>query len=150
MSVRDGLLVRTLRTKKHIDEQTDSLTEMTQVPETEEEEKSTPDTLIYQQIPLPSFDDTHFITTSKSKKPSWNISLVYNGQMGRGDNYLAAASIGKGSFNAASNTFIPMQFNNWIDYNAYLNYASTVTHDAETRSIMNIAMLNSSVNGGVM
>ena len=146
----NGQRVRTLRTKKHIDEQTDSLTEMPQVTKTEEEEKSTPDTLIYQQIPLPSFDDTHFITTSKSKKPSWNISLVYNGQMGRGDNYLAAASIGKGSFNAASNTFIPMQFNNWIDYNAYLNYASTVTHDAETRSIMNIAMLNSSVNGGMM
>lgn len=131
-------------------EQTDSLTEMTQVPETEEEEKSTPDTLIYQQIPLTAFDDTHFIATTKSKKPSWNISLVYNGQMGRGDDYLAATSIGKGSFNAASNTFIPMQFNNWIDYNAYLNNASTIAYDAETRSIMNIAMLNSSVNGGVM
>ena len=106
------------------------------------------DTLIYQQKPLPLPDDTEFITTISHKKSSWDISLTYNGQMGRGDDYLAATSIGKGSFNAASNSFIPTQFNNWIDYNAYLNYTSTVSRDAETRSIMNIAMLNSSVNGG--
>ena len=108
------------------------------------------DTLIYQQMPLPLPDDTEFITTINNKKSAWNISLTYSGQMGREDDYLAATSIGKGSFNAASNTFIPTQFYNWIDYNTYLNYASTVSRDAETRSIMNIAMLNSSINGGVI
>lgn len=131
----------------YIEEQTDSLTEMAQVPETED---SKSDTLIYQQMSQPLPDETEFITTISNKKSAWDISLTYNGQTGRGDDYLAATSIGKGSFNAASNTFIPTQFNNWIDYNAYLNYASTVSHDAESRSIMNIATLNSSVNGGVV
>ena len=162
-SVRDGHIVLTARTKQQpvlsihtrdtityypVKETIDTLTETAQVPEMEEIKDSTQDTLIYQQIPLPLSDDTEFVITTKNKESLWNISLSYNGQLGRHDDYLAATTIGKGSFNATSNSFIPTQFNNWIDYNDYLNYASTVSHDAETRSIMNIAMLNSSVNGG--
>ena len=162
-SILDRHKDRTARTKQHsilsihttdtkpyypIKEIIDTLTEMAQAVETEEEKELKSDTLIYQQIPLPSSDDTEFIITTKNKESLWNISLSYNNQLGRHDDYQAAATIDKGSFNATSNIFITTQFNNWIDYNNYLNDAPTVVYDAETRSIMNIATLNSSVNGG--
>ena len=132
----------------YIVEQTDTLTEMVQAVEIEEKEDSKPDTLIYQQTPLPNLDDIDYITTTKKKESLWNISLSYNNQLGKHDDYQAAATIDKGSFNATSNIFIPTQFNNWIDYNNYLNNAPTVVYDTETRSIMNIATLNSSIDGG--
>lgn len=151
---QDGQNVRSGRTKQYpiVSIPTDSVPyyPIMEAIDTLTQSAQASDTLIYQQMPLPLPDDTEFITTINNKNSSWDISLTYNGQIGREDDYLAATSIGKGSFNAASNTFIPMQFNNWIDYNAYLNYAPLVLHDAETRSIMNIAMVNSSVNGGVI
>lgn len=151
---QDGQNVRSGRTKQYqiVSIPTDSVSyyPIMEANDTLTQTAQASDTVIYQQMPLPLPDDTEFVTTINNKKSSWDISLTYNGQIGRGDDYLAATSIGKGSFNAVSNTFIPMQFNNWIDYNTYLNYAPLVLHDAETRSIMNIAMVNSSVNGGVI
>ena len=90
------------------------------------------------------------LTAQKKPSHSWNISLTYSGLVGRNDNYLAQTTIGKSSFAAASNLMMPIQFNNWIDYDFYLNTAQGVLQDAETRSIMAIAAQNSNINGGWM
>ena len=83
---------------------------------------------------------------------SWDIRLAYNGQMGQRDDYLAATTIGKGSFDAASNGPIPAEYgyDNWIGYNDYLNNSPLVSDDAETRSLMNIAAQNCAINDGMM
>ena len=83
---------------------------------------------------------------------SWDIRLAYNGQIGQRDDYLAATTIGKGSFYSNSNSPIPSEqaFDNWIGYNYYLNNNPYVADDAETRSLMNIAAHNFAVNGGKM
>lgn len=80
----------------------------------------------------------------------WKLSLSFNGQAGRSDDFLAATTIGQGSFSAYSNQMIPAEqvFSNWKDYNQYLN--TQVLSDEETRSIMSIAAQNVAVNGGVM
>ena len=133
-------------------EQIDTLTKIAQ--EIPQEEESQRDTLIYQQLsPLPSNDEYHFTTTTKSKPSgTWDIRLAYNGQIGQRDDYLAATTIGKGSFDATSNSPIPEEhaYDNWISYNYYLNNSPYVTDDAETRSLMNIAAQNSAINGGMM
>lgn len=111
------------------------------------------DTLTDRQRPMYPTDEPHYTPGTKSgSSPSWNISLAYNGQIGQRDDYLAAATIGQGSFNAVSNSPIPFDrpFDNWIDYNYYLNNSIPVAGDAETRSLTNIAAQNSAVNGGRM
>ena len=127
------------------EEQTGTSIETTQTTEA----KTTKDSVIYQNFPLSSTDE---LFTAKPVTPnrSWNISVAYNGLMGREDDYLAQTSIGKSSFNAVSNTYVPTQFDNWNDYYTYLNYVPMVMLDAETRSLLNISLQNSYVNGGLV
>lgn len=127
------------------EEQTETSKETTQTAET----KPAKDSVIYQDFPLPSTDEL-FTTRSLTPNRSWNISVAYSGLMGREDDYLAQTSIGKSSFNAVSNTYVPTQFDNWKDYYTYLNYVPMVMLDAETRSLLNISLQNSYVNGGLV
>lgn len=104
-------------------------------------------------VPVSSFEEFDYQALVQPKpSASWDIRLTYHGQIGRSDDYLAAATIGQGSFNALSNTSIPTDrgFNNWIDYNYYLNYSPLVTRDAETRSLMNIAAKNTTASSVFM
>ena len=87
------------------------------------------------------------LAQTKKRSNPWNITLTYSG-LGRNDDYLAAATIGDMSFDAASNTMLPASASNWIDYDFYLNTAPGIVMDAETRSLMNIAAQNSSINNG--
>ena len=114
-------------------EQEEQMETPTETPLTTEAE-TREDTVVYQNLPLPSADEL-FITELVSTSHSWNISVAYNGLIGQNDNYLSAAS---GSFS------------NWIDYNYYLNNSPSVPDDAETRSLMNIAAQNSLINSGLM
>ena len=125
------------------EEQIETSIETTQTTEA----KTTKDSVIYQNFPLPSTDE---LFTTKPVNRSWNISVAYSGLMGREDDYLAQTSIGKSSFNAVSNTYVPTQFDNWNDYYTYLNYVPMVMLDAETRSLLNISLQNSYVNGGLV
>ena len=127
------------------DEQTETSKETTQTTEA----KTTKDSVIYQNFLLPSTDEL-FTTQPLTPNRSWNISVAYSGLMGREDGYLAQTSIGKSSFNAVSNTYVPTQFDNWNDYYTYLNYVPMVMLDAETRSLLNISLQNSYVNGGLV
>jgi RNA polymerase sigma-70 factor (ECF subfamily) len=81
---------------------------------------------------------------------SWRISMSFVGIAGSSENYMAQATIGKSSFASASNVFIPTQFSNWVDYNDYLSNSPAVIQDAETRSINNIALQNSTINQGLI
>lgn len=131
-----------------IEERTDTLTE------TAQEEESPRDTLIYQPLPtLPSNEEYHLTVTTKSEpSDKWDLKLAYNGQIGQRDDYLAATTVGKGSFDAATNSPIPVEqvFDNWIGYNYFLNNSPYVSDDPETRSLINIATQNSAINGGKM
>ena len=119
-----------------------------------QEEEPQRDTLNYQQLPpLPSNNEYHLKATTKSEPSgAWDIRLAYNGQIGQRDDYLAATTIGKGSFDAASNSPIPTEhaYDNWFSYNYYLSNSPYVSDDPETRSLINIATQNSAVNGGKM
>ena len=131
-----------------IEEETDTLTE------TAQEEESPRDTLIYQPLPpLPSNEEYHLTVTTKSEpSDKWDLKLAYNGQIGQRDDYLAATTVGKGSFDAATNSQIPTEdaYDNWFVYNYYLSNSPYVSDDPETRSLINIATQNSAVNGGKM
>lgn len=137
---------------KMIEEQIDTLTATAQ--DAPQEKAPQRDTLIYQQLPpLPSQEEPHYTTGIKVEpSPMWGIKLAYNGLIGQRDDYLAATTIGKGSFYSNSNSPIPSEYgyDNWIGYNYYLNNNPNVVDDAETRSLMNIAAQNSAVNGGKM
>lgn len=116
--------------------------------ESGEERLETPKT-----TPKTSSDDSHDVPIIKSEPSgTWGIRLAYNGQIGQRDDYLAATTIGKGSFDAFSNSQIPIEkkFDNWADYNYYLYNNSYASDDAETRSLVNIASKNSAINGGQM
>lgn len=113
------------------------------------QDSSIQNTMTPQTIP----DEPHNTTIIQAKpSTSWDIRLAYNGQMGQRDDYLAAATIGKGSFYSVSNSQIPSEhaYDNWIGYNDYLNNNHGVWDDAEARSLMNIATQNAAVNGGMM
>lgn len=131
-----------------IEEETDTLTE------TAQEEESPRDTLIYQPLPpLPSNEEYHLTVTTKSEpSDKWDLKLAYNGQIGQRDDYLAATTVGKGSFDAATNSQIPTEdaYDNWFVYNYYLSNSPYVSDDPETRSLINIATQNSAINGGKM
>lgn len=99
---------------------------------------------------IPAFESGHLLVAQAEVSRPWHISMTYSGIAGNNEDYMAQASVGKTSFNAISNTSIPTQFNNWIDYALYLNYDPMVVRDAETRSINYIATLNSTLNGGMM
>jgi RNA polymerase sigma-70 factor (ECF subfamily) len=107
------------------------------------------DTLIHQPITPSSVN--HVIKTVPTKR-SWNISVAYNGLMGRRDDYLAAATIHNGSSHVIDYDLLPADysFSNWMDFNFYLNNSPNVRDDEETRSIMNIAAQNSAIDGGWM
>lgn len=135
-------------------ERIDTLAETAQ--EVSQEEERQQDTLIYQQLPsLPTIEEPVYAASTRSKSSTWDIRLAYNGQMGQRDDYLAATTIVKGSFNATSNSPIPSEhaYDNWIDYHLYLTYLNNgpnVSDDMETRALMNIAAQNSAVNSGMM
>ena len=100
------------------------------------------------QLPQTSQEHPSYTASIKPKGTTWNIRLAYSGQLGQGDDYLAASTIGHGTFGALSNSFIPENrgFDNWIDYNYYLSYSPLVKPDAETRSLMNIATQNTAAH----
>ena len=106
------------------------------------------DSDIYQHnILLPSVDEL-FTTKHVTTSPSWNISVAYSGLIGQQDNYLAEANYSY--YTPDVQTPVQPSFSNWIDYNDYLNNSPFVPDDAETRSLMNIAVQNSVVNSGMM
>lgn len=106
------------------------------------------DSDIYQHnILLPSVDEL-FTTKHVTASPSWNIRVAYSGLIGQQDNYLAEANYSY--YTPDVQTPIQPSFSNWIDYNDYLNNSPFVPDDAETRSLMNIAVQNSVVNSGMM
>ena len=106
------------------------------------------DSDIYQHnILLPSVDEL-FTTKHVTTSPSWNIRVAYSGLIGQQDNYLAEANYSY--YTPDVQTPIQPSFSNWIDYNDYLNNSPFVPDDAETRSLMNIAVQNSVVNSGMM
>ena len=106
------------------------------------------DSAIYQHnILLPSVDEL-FTTKHVTASPSWNIRVAYSGLIGQQDNYLAEANYSY--YTPDVQTPIQPSFSNWIDYNDYLNNSPFVLDDAETRSLMNIAVQNSVVNSGMM
>ena len=144
----------------YIVEQTDTLTEMLQAVETEEKkekEESKPDTLIYQQIPLPTLDDTEFIATAKAQKPkksSWNIMLAYHANRGGRDENIVSKdfryidkmnSLLSQLPNLPHSGIIPelpddsdIPTDNWIDFNNYM--LSNTYLDLESRSLAYIAI----------
>ena len=89
---------------------------------------------------------------SSSTNQSWKVSASVCGPVGRRDDYLAAATIGRGSFDAYSNSKLlaTQVFGNWKDYGQYLDANAWMLHDIETRSIMNIASQNAAINEGAM
>ena len=106
------------------------------------------DSAIYQHnILLPSVDEL-FTTKYVTASPSWNIRVAYSGLIGQQDNYLAEANYSY--YTPDVQTPVQPSFSNWIDYNDYLNNSPFVLDDAETRSLMNIAVQNSVVNSGMM
>lgn len=111
------------------------------------------DTLIHQQITLPSFDDKHLIAATKTKKSSWEIHLAYNGQIGHSSIDLSPTAIYTNSFASTSNSFVPSYYsiNNWIDYAWSLNNAFPTNEvTSETRSLKKIAEENAMINHGEM
>ena len=132
-----------------VEEKADTLTNVAQAPK---EKEPTPDTLIFQQIPLPSFNETHLIAGTK-KEPSWDIKLAFNGQIGRSNTEISPTEIYTNSFASASNSFVPSDYsiNNWIDYSWSLNNAIPSDEvSAETRSLKEIAAQNALINHGEM
>lgn len=106
------------------------------------------DSAIYQHnILLPSVDEL-FTTKHVTASPSWNIRVAYSGLIGQQDNYLAEANYSY--YTPDVQTPVQPSFSNWIDYNNYLNNSPFVPDDAETRSLMNIAVQNTVVNSGMM
>ena len=108
--------------------------------------------VIFQQIPLPSFNETHLIAGTK-KEPSWDIKLAFNGQIGRSNTEISPTEIYTNSFASASNSFVPSDYsiNNWIDYSWSLNNAIPSDEvSAETRSLKEIAAQNALINHGEM
>ena len=89
---------------------------------------------------------------SSSTNQSWKVSASVCGPVGRRDDYLAAATIGRGSFDAYSNSKLlaTQVFGNWKDYGQYLDANAWMLNDIETRSIMNIASQNAAINEGAM
>ena len=126
--------------------------EQTEVPkETQTPKTETPkDTIIYQPAPQPTINMPSPEPVKADR--SWNISIAYNGMFGQQNKYIADATIGFGSFDASSNTMIPLDYayDNWIGYNTYLNDIPYGLKDAETRSLMEIAAQNTTVNNGDM
>ena len=80
---------------------------------------------------------------------SWNISLAYNGQAARGDDFMAASTINYSDFQEASTNKSYHQFSNWVDYSNYLKSHSAEL-DEEKRSLISIATQNIDVNNGAM
>ena len=106
------------------------------------------DSAIYQHnYLLPSVDEL-FATKHVATSRSWNIRVAYSGLIGQQDNYLAEANYSY--YTPDVQTPVQPSFSNWIDYNDYLNNSPFVPDDAETRSLMNIAVQNSVVNSGMM
>lgn len=107
-----------------------------------------------EQHPLPRPTDQLILAQTLKPRPSlWHISLSYNGQTGRRDDFIAATGVGTYSFGAGANTMIPVDatYHNWADYGWYLsNMAPIGLSQAETRSLLNIAVLNTAVNNGEM
>ena len=133
-----------------IEEEADTLTKVAQAPK---EKEPTPDTLIHQQITLPSLDDTHLIAATKAKKSSWEIHLAYNGQIGQESTNITPTAIRTNSFASTSNSYIPTDysFSNWIDYSWSLNNAFPADMvSTETRSLKDIAAENAMINHGEM
>ena len=122
---------------------------LTEVAQDTAEKDSLPSRPIMQPAPLPSQESPVY---TKPKADTWNIRLAYNGQLGQRDDYLAASTIGNGSFEALSNSNIPSDrtFDNWLAYNYYLNYSPSVSRSAETHSLMNLATLNTITNSVFM
>ena len=71
-------------------------------------------------IPYHAIEEKYHLTVTTKSEPSgkWDIKLAYNGQIGQRDDYLAATTVGKGSFDAATNSQIPTEdaYDNWFVY----------------------------------
>ena len=125
----------------------DSMTVLpTKTAQTKEEEVLK-DTIIYPPT-LWQPDGNQIAIYPTKAHQQWNVSLAYNGQMGRGEDFMAAATIE----NNFSMGVIPIpstqQFTNWKDYFNYLN--TNPSNDPESRSLQKIASQNIDVNNGAM
>ena len=126
---------------------TDSMTvHPTKTTQTKEEEVLK-DTIIYPPTLWQPVGNKMAIYPAKAHQ-QWIVSLAYNGQMGRGENFMGAATIE----NNFSMGVIPIpstqQFTNWKDYFNYLN--TNPSNDPEARSLQKIASQNIDVNNGAM
>ena len=115
------------------------------------DDESLKDTFTYQQIP-PQLHKNQIVSLPFKNNHSWNVSVSFNGKVGQSEDFMASATIGKNSFDALANQFIPTdnQYNNWINYSNYLKFNPSIFYDQETRSMMKIAAQNASVNNGVV
>ena len=114
----------------------------------EKEQKQQKDTVIEQPTPWQSDGDQMAYQPTKESR-SWNISLAYNGQAARGDDFMAASTINFSGFHEAFSYKSYLQFSNWADYCNYLKSHSAEL-DEETRSLISIATQNIDVNNGAM
>ena len=105
------------------------------------------DTINERQIPRQPDKDL-IVFQSDKESHSWNVSLAYNGQVGQGENFMAATTINAINYGMSFPTVY--QFSNWIDYSNYLSTHSSEKYDEETRSLMRIATQNAVINNGVM
>ena len=103
-------------------------------------------------IPTPTLEpEQQLVAHAKTSNP-WHIGMTINGFAGSNDNYLAQTIIGNsdGHINIHANEQSPFAFCNWIDYSEFLKKSPIISYDNETRSLMNIAELNSNINGGMI
>ncbi len=126
---------------------TDSMTVLpTETAQTKEEE-TRKDTITYPRTPWQHVDDQMAFYPDKAN-PSWNVSLAYNGQMGRGEDFLGATAINNRIYDDNKSIPSAYQFSNWKDYYNYLNNYPSNNPDA--LSLIKIASQNISVNNGAM
>ena len=116
--------------------------------QTKEEKEQQKDSVIERPTPWQSDGDLMAYQPTKENRP-WNISLAYSGRAARGDDFMGAATINYSDFQEASTNKSYHQFSNWVDYSNYLK-SNSADLDEETRSLMQIASQNISVNNGVM
>ena len=114
----------------------------------ETKEEVLKDTIHERQIPRQPDKDLIVFQSDKESR-SWNVSLAYNGQVGQGEDFMAAGTINCSSFDKGLGSK-SYQFSNWADYRNYLSTLSGESDDEETRSLMRIATQNTVINNGVM
>ena len=104
-------------------------------------------------IPVPTLEPEPQLSAHAKISHPWQISMTINGFAGNNDNYLAQTTIGKNIYNGyfdINPKYQSITSSNWLEYSDYLKESPISSNDNETRSLINIAELNSNINGGVI